>query len=169
MPAADKLAAAKELVGWQNVVLDEKAHTAQLLKKGMLLDLGGIAKGYAADEGLATLKKEGVTRALVAAGGDIAVSDAPPNAEGWKIAIAPLEEGVDKEGPYMVLHNAAVSTSGDANQYVEIDGKRYSHIVDPKTGLGLVGRMSADRHGAARRDRRQSHQDHRGPRPRTRI
>jgi FAD:protein FMN transferase len=143
MPAADKLAAAMALVGWKNVVLDEKAHSVQLLKKGMLLDLGGIAKGYAADEGLATLKKEGVTKALVAAGGDIAVSDAPPNAEGWKIAIAPLEEGADKEGPYMMLHNAAVSTSGDANQYVEIDGKRYSHIVDPKTGLGLVGRMSA--------------------------
>ncbi len=143
MPPADKLAAAKELVGWRNIVLDEKAHTVQLLKKGMLLDLGGIAKGYAADEGIAVLKKEGITRALVAAGGDIAVSDAPPDAEGWKIAIAPLEEGADKEGPYMVLHNAAVSTSGDAEQYVEIDGKRYSHIVDPKTGLGLVGRMSA--------------------------
>ncbi len=143
MPDAAKLAAAKELVGWRNVVLDEKAHTVQLLKAGMLLDLGGIAKGYAADEGLAVLKKEGVTRALVAAGGDIAVSDAPPNAEGWKIAIAPLKEEADKEGPYMVLHNAAVSTSGDAEQYVEIDGKRYSHIVDPKTGLGLVGRMSA--------------------------
>jgi thiamine biosynthesis lipoprotein len=143
MPAADKLTAAMELVGWRNVVLDEKAHTVQLRKAGMLLDLGGIAKGYAADEGLAVLKKEGVTRALVAAGGDIAVSDAPPNAEGWKIAIAPLAEGAGKEGPYMVLHNAAVSTSGDAEQYVEIDGKRYSHIVDPKTGLGLVGRMSA--------------------------
>ena len=143
MPDPDKLAAAPELVGWKNVVLDEKAHTVQLLKAGMQLDLGGIAKGYAADEGLAVLKKEGVTRALVAAGGDIAVSDPPPDADGWKIAIAPLEEDADKEGPYMVLHDAAVSTSGDAEQYVEIDGKRYSHIVDPKTGLGLVGRMSA--------------------------
>jgi thiamine biosynthesis lipoprotein len=143
MPDAEKLAAAKELIGWRNVVLDEKAHTIRLRKAGMLLDLGGIAKGYAADEGLVVLKKEGVTRALVAAGGDIAVSDAPPGAEGWKVAIAPLEEGADKEGPYLILHDAAVSTSGDANQYVEIDGKRYSHIVDPKTGLGLVGRMSA--------------------------
>ena len=143
MPDAKKLATAMELVGWRNVVLDEKAHTVQLLKAGMLLDLGGIAKGYAADEGLAVLKNEGITRALVAAGGDIAVSDAPPNAEGWKIAIAPLEEGTDNEAPHMVLHNAAVSTSGDAEQHVEIDGKRYSHIVDPKTGLGLVGRMSA--------------------------
>ena len=115
----------------------------QLLKAGMRLDLGGIAKGYAADEGLAVLKKNGVTRALVAAGGDIAVSGPPPDADGWKIAIAPLKEEPDKEGPIMLLHDAAVSTSGDAEQYVEIDGKRYSHIVDPKTGIGLVGRMSA--------------------------
>jgi thiamine biosynthesis lipoprotein len=143
MPDPGKLAAAKELVGWTNVVLDEKAHTVQLLKAGMQLDLGGIGKGYAADEALAVLKKAGVTRALAAAGGDIAVSGPPPSAEGWKIAIAPLKEDDASEGPVMVLHDAAVSTSGDAEQYVEIDGKRYSHIVDPKTGLGLVGRMSA--------------------------
>ena len=79
----------------------------------------------------------------MAAGGDIAVSDPPPDADGWKIAIAPLEDAGRQEGPYLLLHDAAVSTSGDAEQYVEIDGKRYSHIVDPKTGLGLVGRMSA--------------------------
>ncbi len=142
MPDPEKLAAARALVGWKNVVLDEKAHTVQLLKKGMQLDLGGIAKGYAADEGIAVLKKQGVTRALVAAGGDIAVSGPPPDAEGWKIAIAPLQDDANAEGPYMVLHDAAVSTSGDAEQFVEIDGKRYSHIVDPKTGIGLVGRMS---------------------------
>jgi thiamine biosynthesis lipoprotein len=109
----------------------------------MQLDLGGIAKGYAADEAIALLKKHGIDRALVAAGGDIAVSGPPPAADGWTIAIAPLEEGEGKSGPSLILHDAAVSTSGDAEQYVEIDGKRYSHIVDPKTGLGLVGRMSA--------------------------
>ena len=143
MPDPDKLAAARALVGWKNVVLDEKAHTVQLLKKGMQLDLGGIAKGYAADEAQAVLKKQGVTRALVAAGGDIAVSGPPPDADGWKIAIAPLKEDATTDGPTMTLHNAAVSTSGDVEQYVVIDGKRYSHIVDPKTGIGLVGRMSA--------------------------
>ena len=143
MPDPEKLAAARELVGWKNVVLDEKAHTVRLLKPGMRLDLGGIAKGYAADEGLAVLKKQGITRALVAAGGDIAVSGPPPGADGWKIAIAPLKDDAGDEGPYMVLHDAAVSTSGDAEQYAEIDGKRYSHIVDPKTGIGLLGRMSA--------------------------
>jgi len=143
MPDPQKLAAERALVGWKDMVLDEKAHTVQLLKTGMRLDLGGIAKGYAADEGLAVLKTFGVTRALAAAGGDIAVSGPPPGAEGWRIAIAPLGEAdADKEGPVLLLHDAAVSTSGDAEQYVEIDGKRYSHIVDPKTGIGLVGRMS---------------------------
>ncbi len=142
MPDPEKLAAARALVGWKNVVLDEKAHTVQLLKAGMQLDLGGIAKGYAADEGIAVLKQMGVTRALVAAGGDIAVSGPPPDADGWKIAIAPLQEDATTDGPSLVLHDAAVSTSGDAEQYVEIDGKRYSHIVDPKAGIGLVGRMS---------------------------
>jgi thiamine biosynthesis lipoprotein len=88
------------------------------------------------------LKQHGITRALVAGSGDIAVSDAPPDKERWSIGIAPLEHPDSKPSRYLLLKNAAVSTSGDAEQYVVIDGKRYSHIVDPRTGLGLVGRMS---------------------------
>src|SRR5207244_2213927 len=124
--------------------------TVELLKAGMQLDLGGIAKGYSADEALAVLKQQGIPRALVAAGGDIAVSGPPPDAEGWTIGIAPLEDPNQKPSRYLLLHDAAVSTSGDAEQYVEIDGKRYSHIVDPRTGIGLVGRQSVTvvaRHG----------------------
>jgi FAD:protein FMN transferase len=142
LPDPEKLAAARALVGYQNVRLDERARTVQLKKAGMQLDLGGIAKGCAADEALAVLKKHGITSALVAAGGDIAVSRPPPGTEGWKVAIAPLP-GEKGAGRHLLLRDAAVSTSGDAEQYVEIDGKRYSHIVDPRTGLGLVGRMSA--------------------------
>ncbi len=108
----------------------------------MQLDLGGIAKGYAADEALKVLNKHGIQSALVAAGGDIRVGDAPPGSNGWRVAIAPLKPGQEKPSEQLLLKNAAVSTSGDAEQYVEIDGKRYSHIVDPKTGIGLVGRMS---------------------------
>jgi thiamine biosynthesis lipoprotein len=107
----------------------------------MQLDLGGIAKGYAADEALTVLKKHGIDRALVAAGGDIAVSGPPPSTEGWKIAIATLRG--ERDPGRLILHHAAVSTSGDAEQFVEIDGKRYSHIVDPRTGIGLIGRMNA--------------------------
>ncbi|HTU17769.1 MAG TPA: FAD:protein FMN transferase [Gemmataceae bacterium] len=141
LPDPEKLAEARALVGWRNVRLDTDKRTVQLLKPGMQLDLGGIAKGYAADEALAVLKKHGLDRALVAAGGDIAVSGPPPDAEGWKIAIAMLPG--EKDPGRLVLHHAAVSTSGDAEQFVEIDGKRYSHIVDPRTGIGLLGRMSA--------------------------
>jgi thiamine biosynthesis lipoprotein len=142
MPDPLQLAEARELVGYQNIQLDEKLRTVRLLKRGMQLDLGGIAKGYAADEALLVLKKRSIDRALVAAGGDIAVSGPPPDAPGWKIGIAPLEDPNAKPSRYVLLHDAAVSTSGDAEQYVEIDGKRYSHIVDPKTGIGLVGRQS---------------------------
>src|SRR5262249_12489957 len=122
--------------------LDAKKRTVQLLKPGMQLDLGGIAKGYAGDEAQVVLKKHGITRAMVAAGGDIVVSAPPPDAAGWNIAIASLDPTDGKPADMLLLHDAGVSTSGDANQYVEIEGKRYSHIVDPKTGLGLVGRMS---------------------------
>ena len=134
LPDPEKLAKARALVGWRDIRLDQDKRTVQLLKLGMQLDLGGIAKGYAADEALAVLKKHGIDRALVAAGGDIAVSGPPPGADGWKIAIATLPG--EKDPGRLILHHAAVSTSGDAEQFVEIDGKRYSHIVDPRTGIG---------------------------------
>ncbi len=142
LPDPTELERARSLVGYEKLHLDAKQQTVQLDKKGMRLDLGGIAKGYVADAVLVVLKKHGISRALVAAGGDIAVSGPPPDADGWRIGIAPLEDPDKKPERFIVLKNAAVSTSGDAEQFVEIDGKRYSHIVDPRTGIGLVGRMS---------------------------
>ena len=116
----------------------------------MRLDLGGIAKGDAADQAQAVLKAHGITAALVAASGDITVSDPPPGKDGWTVEIAPL----GKEKPkYEKLANAAVSTSGDLFQFVEIKGVRYSHVLDPKTGLGQTGRRSADGNREARRRR----------------
>jgi thiamine biosynthesis lipoprotein len=120
--------------------LIEKDRTVRLLVPGMRLDLGGIAKGYAADEALAVLKKHNIASALVAAGGDIAVSNAPHTGTDWKIGIEPLTK--DSPQRYLRLQNAAVSTSGDAEQFTLINGMRYSHIIDPKTGLGLTGRRS---------------------------
>jgi FAD:protein FMN transferase len=143
LPDAESLQKALGLVGYKNVKLDAKTRSVQLLKMKMRLDLGGIAKGYAGDEAQKVLKMHGITRALVAAGGDITVSDPPPGKEGWTIAIYPIDPADTKPAPQLLLRNAAVSTSGDLQQFVEIDGKRYSHIVDPRTGLGLVGRMSA--------------------------
>jgi thiamine biosynthesis lipoprotein len=143
LPTEEQRAEALALVGFEKMKLDAAKKTVQLVKEGMKLDLGGIAKGYAADQALLVLKKQGLTRALVAAGGDIAVSDAPPGEAGWKVGIAPLDDPESEPKRFVILKHGAVSTSGDAEQYVEIGGVRYSHIADPKTGLGLVGRMSA--------------------------
>jgi thiamine biosynthesis lipoprotein len=142
MPKAEEIKKALALVDYRKIKLDAKGRTVHLLLMGMLLDLGGIAKGYAADAALAVLRRHGITRALVAAGGDIAVGDAPPDAPGWKVGIAPLKNPQAEPEHYLMLKNAGVSTAGDAEQFVEINGKRYSHIIDPKTGLGLVGRRS---------------------------
>ena len=141
LPDRDRLARAMKLVGYQKLYLDRKSRTASLERTGMLIDLGGIAKGYAVDQAMAILKKNGVTQALIAAGGDILVSGAPPGTRGWVIEVISLEpaNGPKRE---LCLRDRAVSTSGDAQQHVEIDGVRYSHIVDPKTGLGLTGRST---------------------------
>lgn len=141
LPDKDELAAAMRLVGWRNVELDPAKKTVRLLVPGMQLDLGGIAKGYAADAVLALLRQRfGITRALVAAAGDITCGDAPPGREFWEVDIAPIARGQPVRRLRLV--NAAVSTSGDLEQFVEIGGVRFSHIVDPGTGLGVTGRRS---------------------------
>lgn len=142
MPDAAALQSARELVGYRKLHVDSKTHTVHLDKPGMILDLGGIGKGYAADAALQTLSQHGITSALVAAGGDIAVSGPPPGAAGWSIGIAPLDDPTATPKRYLLLHAAAVSTSGDVEQHLDVDGKRYSHIIDPRTGIGLVGDSS---------------------------
>lgn len=142
MPSAEEIKKAVALVGYENLRLDSTRQSVQLLVAGMLLDLGGIAKGFAAEAAMEMLRKHGITRALVAASGDIVVSDPPPDAPGWKVGIAPLKNPETPPTRFLLLKNASVSTSGDGEQFVEIAGKRYSHVVDPKTGLGLNGRRS---------------------------
>ena len=142
LPEASRLAEARSLVGYRNLVLDQDHRTVRLLRRGMRLDLGGIAKGYAADEAMSELKKCGVTSALVAMGGDIVVSAPPPDQEGWIIGVAAPGGVQPSLIESLVLHDAAVSTSGDSEQFVEIDGTRFSHIVDPRTGMAVVGRSN---------------------------
>src|SRR5262249_360023 len=128
--------------------LNERDRTVRLLTPGMQLDLGGIAKGYAADEMLAVVKRHGISRALASLGGDIAVADSPPGVPGWKIDVAPLTR--TNPTHTVMLTNAAVSTSGDSEQYTLINGVRSSPIVAPRTGLGQTGRRSVTviaRHG----------------------
>ncbi len=121
--------------GWQKVALSLRRRAVRLAVEGMRLDLGGIAKGYACDCALRVLRQHGITRALVQMGGDLAVSAPPPNQKGWRIQIPPLSSR--DEPVFLTLANCALSTSGSTEQFVVIDGVRYAHIVDPRTGLGL--------------------------------
>jgi thiamine biosynthesis lipoprotein len=141
VPTAEAITKARAAVGYRNLVLDTKAKTATLMKPEMRLDLGGIAKGYAADAALAEIKQLDLTRALVRASGDIAAGDAPPNEAGWKVGLAPLNPD-DPPTIFVSLVNQAISTSGEARQHLIVDGKRYSHLIDPRTGNPLTGRMS---------------------------
>jgi thiamine biosynthesis lipoprotein len=141
MPRADRLAAARAAVGPGAVVLVPARQAVLVPLAGTRLDLGGIGMGYAADRALAVLADRGVGAAMIDASGDIVVSAAPAGTRGWRIAARP-HGGHGPQGPSLELANAAVTTSGDAHQAVEIDGVRYSHIVDPRTGLGVVGRTA---------------------------
>jgi thiamine biosynthesis lipoprotein len=129
-PAPEAIAEAKSRTGYTKLRLDAAACTATLEEPGMQLDVGGIGKGYTADEALAVLAARGIRRALVAMSGDLAFSNPPPGRGGWKIATtySTLE-----------LANAAVSTSGDAEQHLDEGGRRYSHVLNPATGLGITG------------------------------
>ncbi len=138
MPDADLLSEAAKAVGHDKLRLNAANHTAELLVPNMRLDLGSIAKGYAVDEGLRVLREGGIRSALVAGAGDLAVSEPPPGKPGWRIEIAPLDSPDAPAKKFVLLKNAALGTSGDLFQRLEIDGKRYSHIVDPHTGLGLT-------------------------------
>ena len=138
LPKRELLAEARAAVGFQKMQLDARRHTVELRVPGMRLDVGGIAKGYAVDEALAVLRAQGVRRALVSGGGDLAVSDPPPGQKGWRIQVAALDVVNAPAPPFVFLANAALATSGDVFQHLEVDGQRYSHIVDPHTGLGLT-------------------------------
>ncbi len=138
MPAAQDIRAKLQKVGSNKICLNRANRTVELLEPGMQLDLGAIAKGYAADEALNVLKKQGITRVLVDASGDIVTGDPPPGKKFWIVGIAPLKNPKAEPTEFLNIANASVATSGDANRFVEIDGVRYSHIVNPHTGIGLT-------------------------------
>jgi thiamine biosynthesis lipoprotein len=139
LPTREQIAAAERLVGYQKMKLDFDQKTVELTVPGMQLDLGGIAVGYTCDDIMKIFKSRSLNRVMIDASGDILLGDPPPGETGWKIGVAPLLKTEDAPpSRYVLLSNSAVSTSGDAFQYVEFNGVRYSHIVDPKTGLGLT-------------------------------
>ncbi len=142
LPDPEALAKARSLVGFLKVELDAERRTVALARPGMKLDLGGIAKGFACDEAMAALKRDGITSALVAGAGDIVCSGPPPGESGWHVGVSAPDDDPDKPSRFVSVTDASVSTSGDAERFVVIDGKRYGHIVDPATGVGVTLRAS---------------------------
>jgi len=141
LPAPARIADARAQSGYRRLQLDATRRTA-MLEAGVCLDLGGIAKGDAADQALAAMAAHGVARALVAIGGDVAVAAPPPGEDGWTVEVAALAvAGAPRIGE-LRLRDAAVSTSGDAEQWMPVDGRRYSHILDPRNGWPMTARSS---------------------------
>ena len=138
LPSPELIAEMRARVGFRDLKLDAEKRTAELLIADMRLDVGSIGKAYAVDAALAVLQKRGITRALVGGSGDMAAGDAPPGLPGWRIEVAALDAPGAPPPRIVHLANRGIATSGDVFQKVEIDGKRYSHIVDPHTGLGLT-------------------------------
>jgi thiamine biosynthesis lipoprotein len=137
-PVAEEVLTAKTRVGFEKVKLYTINKKIALLHPRMSLDMGGIAKGYIAQQAIFFLKSKGITMAMVGASGDICCSGAPPGKKGWNIGITQPGETdliIDKT---ILLQNKAVSTSGDVYQYTIHNGKKYSHIINPKTGYGVT-------------------------------
>jgi thiamine biosynthesis lipoprotein len=131
LPAGREIDAARARSGWTNVRLDAEERTVALALPGMQLDFGAIGQGFACDEALAVLTARGIESALCEISGDIAVSGPPPGEDGWRIAVGMHET------PMTIVH-AGVASSGDTEQFMEIGGVRYSHIVDPRSGNAVT-------------------------------
>jgi len=143
VPTAETIAHTLEHVGMSHVILNEEDSTVRFDRVGVEINLGSIGKGYAVDRAAAVLKNLGVETALIHGGySTIYALGAPPDAEGWAIGIRhPLEGG--GRMATVTLRDEALSTSGSYEQFFEVDGKRYSHLLDPRTGVPAQGMGSA--------------------------
>ena len=140
-PAKAEIEAAKAKVNYRFIQRFPLSKKISLTEAGMRLDAGGIAKGFAVDECFKILRKAGISSALVAAGGDIRVGSAPPDKAAWIIASKGLSKNDETvEGELSFVHEA-VSTSGDTYRFLDWEGQRYSHIIDPRTGIGIQHRQ----------------------------
>jgi len=136
-PAALQEAASRS--GFRKLHVHAARRTVTFDMAGMALDVGAIGKGYAATEAIEVLRRLGIRSALVAVSGDLAFSDAPPGQRGWRIGVLPDDTAAGNLPAVLELTNAAVSTSGNTEQHLDVAGRRYSHIVDPSSAMGLAG------------------------------
>jgi len=142
LPPTDELHAAKALVGFQYITLNEADTTVQVQQAGMRIDLGGIAKGYAVDRAVAVLREEGVINFLLNAGGDLYVAGEKQPGQAWKVGVKHPRE-TDILLASISANNQAIATSGDYERFTEIDGQRYHHILDPRSGYPATTSQSA--------------------------
>jgi FAD:protein FMN transferase len=138
VPDADPLREAASRTGYKKLHLDRARCAVRLDQQGMALDVGGIAKGYAASEALAAISNLGVRSAMVAISGDLAFSEAPPGTRGWRISVHDVPGEPAGVPQVLELANAAISTAGAEEQHLDVNGRRYSHIIDPATRMGLT-------------------------------
>lgn len=142
MPSETELANVRQLIGYQHLILNVQEKTVRFNRFGMALDLGGIAKGYAVDRAVALLKQRGVSTALVSAGGSTIYGfGSPPATDAWEIQVQDPKDA-RKVAMTVKLKDQTLSISGSAEKYFELDGKRYSHIMDPRTGRPVMDVLS---------------------------
>lgn len=137
-PGDSLIQAAKKLTGLKKMIIDTFHKKVSLPVTGMSLDLGGIAKGWIAQKIIDFLSAQNITNALADAGGDIVMSAVPTGSKGWSIGVNVPESKEELLEQSLLLQNKSVATSGDAYQFMVYDGKRYSHITNPKTGYGVT-------------------------------
>ena len=138
LPDAATAKRSVRLINYKNVIVDEKACTIFLKEKGMRIAFGGIGKGYAAEKAKTVLQQMGITSGIVNAAGDLTAWGTQPNGEPWIIGIAD-PDSIHHPFSSLNITNMAIATSGNYEKYVVIDGKKYSHTIDPKTGLPVSG------------------------------
>jgi FAD:protein FMN transferase len=138
LPNAETAKQAVRLINYQNVILNAEKQTVFLKEAGMRIGFGGIGKGYAAEQAKRILIKNGVESGIVNAAGDLTTWGNQPNGKPWTIAIAD-PENQNTALAKLNISGAAVATSGNYEKYVVIDGKKYSHTIDPKTGFPVSG------------------------------
>lgn len=141
MPLEEKIKASVAKVGYQNIVIDKESSTVFLQNKGMKIGFGGIGKGYAADKAKQLLVSKGVTAGIINASGDMNTWGKKPDGKPWEVAIVnPLDK--KKAFGLLPIQNKSVVTSGNYEKFILIDGERYTHIINPKTGYPAKGILS---------------------------
>lgn len=138
IPSSAEIGEALQRCGWRHVQLDSATRRVKFDIEGLKLDFGALGKGYIIDKAYERLAAGGLSIALVRAGGDLRCGAAPPGRQGWPIEIAKVV-GSERQPQRLLLANAAVSSSGDLYQFIEIDGRRRSHVIDPRIGIGVPG------------------------------